>query len=65
MHYRVVETREALEDVSKLAKYMIDTYNLFFVVDDEIGQIVILRLLKNLQDWRRILRVGNEYHFEL
>lgn len=112
MHYKVVVTQEALEDVSNLANYMIDifknqkaaddflndydrqvqflstfpigyrgisieyrgyeirlkpfdTYNLFFVVDDEIGQIVILRLLKNLQDWKQILRMDTEYHFEL
>ena len=112
MQYRVVVTREALEDVSSLAGYIIDTlknqkaaddfldaydrqvrslstfpigyrgismeyrgyeirlkpfdtYNLFFVVDDEIGQIVILRLLKNLQDWNQILRMETEYHFEL
>lgn len=37
-----------------------DTYNLFFVVDDEMGQIVILRLLKNLQDWNQILRMETE-----
>ena len=42
-----------------------DTYNLFFIVDDEMGQIVILRLLKNLQDWKRILRMETDYHFEL
>lgn len=42
-----------------------DTYNLFFVVDDGVGQIVILRLLKNLQDWNQILRMETEYHFEL
>lgn len=112
MQYRVVMTKEALEDVSSLADYIVgtlknqkaaddfldaydrqvgflstfpigyrgismeyrgyeirlkpfDTYNLFFVVDDEIGQIVILRLLKNLQDWNQILRVETEYHFEL
>lgn len=65
MHYKVVVTQEALEDVSNLAKYMIDTYNMFFVVDDEMGQIVILRLLKNLQDWKQILRMEAEYHFEL
>ncbi len=112
MHYKVVTTQEALEDVSSLAIYMIDTfknqkaaddfldaydrqvkvlsafpigyrgisieyrgyeirlkpfdtYNLFFIVDDEIGKIVILRLLKNLQDWKQILRMDTEYHFEL
>lgn len=112
MHYKLVTTQEALEDVSNLAIYMIDTfknqkaaddfldaydrqvkvlsafpigyrgisieyrgyeirlkpfdtYNLFFIVDDEIGKIVILRLLKNLQDWKQILRMDTEYHFEL
>lgn len=112
MQYRVVMTKEALEDVSNLADYILDafenkkaaddfldaydrqvgilstfptgyrgismeyrgyeirlkpfdTYNLFFVVDDEIGQIVILRLLKNLQDWNQILRMETEYHFEI
>ncbi len=34
-------------------------------VDDEIGKIVILRLLKNLQDWNQILKLETEYHFEL
>ena len=42
-----------------------DTYNLFFIVNDDIGKIVILRLLKNLQDWKQILRMETEYHFEL
>lgn len=42
-----------------------DTYNMFFVVDDEMGQIVILRLLKNLQNWKQILRMEAKYHFEL
>ncbi len=112
MHYKVVMTQEALEDVSNLAIYMIDTfknqkaaddfldaydrqvevlsafpigyrgisieyrsyeirlkpfdtYNLFFIVDDEMGKIVILRLLKNLQDWKQILRMDTEYHFGL
>lgn len=112
MRYRVLETREALEDVSNLAIYMIntfknqkaaddffnaydrqvknlcvfpigyrgisieyrgyeihlkpfDTYNLFFIVDNDMGRIVILRLLKNLQDWKRILRIETEYHFDL
>lgn len=112
MQYRVVVTQEALEDVSNLADYMIDTfknqqaaenfldaydrqvgglstfpigyrgismeyrgyeirlkpfdtYNLFFVVDEEMGQIVILRLLKNLQDWKQILGMETKYHFEL
>ena len=112
MRYRVLETREALEDVSKLAIYMIntfqnqkaaddfldaydrqvknlcdfpigyrgisieyrgyeirlkpfDTYNLFFIVDNEMGQIVILRLLKNLQNWKQILKMETEYHFDL
>lgn len=112
MHYKVVVTQEALEDVSNLAIYMIDTfknqkaaddfldaydkqvevlgtfpigyrgisieyrgyeirlkpfdtYNMFFIVDDKLGQIVILCLLKNLQDWKQILRMETEYHFEL
>lgn len=112
MHYKVVVTQEALEDISDLAKYIIDTfknqkaandfldaynrqvevlrtfpigyrgisieyrgyeirlkpfdtYNMFFVVDDRMRQIVILRLLKNLQDWKQILRMKTEYHFEL
>lgn len=42
-----------------------DTYNLLFVVDSEKRQIVILRLLKNLQDWKQILMKETEYHFDL
>ena len=40
-----------------------DTYNLFFVVNEEEQRVTILRVLKNRQDWQRILRIETEYHF--
>ncbi len=34
-----------------------DTYNIFFVVDNTENTITILRVLKNKQDWKSILRM--------
>lgn len=39
------------------------TYNIFFIVDVEEFQVMILRVLKNLQDWKRMLRIQKDYHF--
>lgn len=41
------------------------TYNIFFVIDDIRYEIVILRVLKNLQNWNHILQVNNNYHFSI
>ena len=41
------------------------TYNIFFVVDEKQHEIVILRVLKDLQNWNQILRVKNKYHFDM
>lgn len=41
------------------------TYNIFFVIDEMQHEIVILRVLKDLQNWNHILRVNNKYHFEM
>lgn len=38
-------------------------YNVFFYVEKKSGQVVILRILHGLQDWRKILRMETEYHF--
>ncbi len=38
-------------------------YNLFFVVDWRKQEIVILRALYQKQDWERILRLDDVYHF--
>ena len=40
-----------------------DTYNLFFVVDTADETIIILRVLKNLQNWQKIIRSDDDYHF--
>lgn len=40
-----------------------DTYNIFFVVNEEKHEVTILRLLKDKQNWNRILKVKNKYHF--
>ncbi len=37
-------------------------YNLFFVIDERKGIIVVLRVLYQKQDWQRILNVANSYH---
>lgn len=110
MQASIIETREAIDDVVNLAKYMIDkfknasaagrfvneyekqiellsafpfsyggigieyrgyeirikpfdTYNLFFVVDTENETIIILRVLKNLQNWQKLIRSDDDYHF--
>lgn len=41
------------------------TYNIFFAIDEENHEIVILRVLKDLQNWNRILQINNDYHFEM
>ena len=38
-------------------------YNVFFYVNKNSSQVVILRVLHGLQDWRKILRMETEYHF--
>ena len=38
-------------------------YNIFFIVRDDHKDVVILRVLHQLQDWNRILRFDNVYHF--
>lgn len=40
-----------------------DTYNIFFVVDEINQQVVILRVLKDRQNWNKILRTQITYHF--
>ncbi len=110
MQYKLYETNEAVEDVTKLAVYMIDkfknrkaagdfmnaydkqvddlkyfpfgyrgisleyrgyeirlkpfgTYNIFFIIDIENKSIVVLRILKDLQNWKTILENQREYHW--
>jgi plasmid stabilization system protein ParE len=40
------------------------TYNIFFIVDEQNQRVVILRLLKDVQDWSQLLRLDMEYHIE-
>ena len=37
-------------------------YNVFFVIREEKKDVVILRVLHQLQDWSRILHFDNQYH---
>lgn len=39
------------------------TYNIFFVVDDVKRVVIILRVLKDLQNWNHILHARQQYHF--
>lgn len=39
------------------------SYNIFFVVDAEKQEITILRVLKDLQDWKTILLYETDYSF--
>ena len=39
------------------------TYNIFFIIDTEENQIVILRVLKDRQNWKVILQDEDEYSF--
>lgn len=39
-----------------------DTYNVFFVVDVRNEEIVILRVLKDREEWQVILHRQTEYH---
>ena len=39
------------------------SYNILFTVDVENNQIIILRVLKNRQDWNSILQNENRYSF--
>ena len=39
------------------------TYNIFFVVDQVMNRVLILRVLKDRQDWKTILRKQGIYHF--
>jgi plasmid stabilization system protein ParE len=37
-----------------------DTYNIFFIVDTKKEEIVILRVLKSLQNWKTIMSVYDD-----
>lgn len=110
MKYRLLETKEAINDVADKAIYMITkfsnkeaandfidaydkqldslktfpfgyrgismeyrgyeiriksfgTYNMFFVVDQEQNAVIVLRVLKDRQDWKFILGKEKEYHW--
>lgn len=39
------------------------TYNMFYTIDDFEHQIVVLRVLKDRQNWRAILQTENQYNF--
>jgi plasmid stabilization system protein ParE len=39
------------------------TYNIFFVIDTDENIIIVLRVLKDLQDWQAIIQSENEYHY--
>ena len=39
------------------------TYHIFFVVDSKTHEITILRVLKDRQNWKRILHNEEEYSF--
>lgn len=39
-----------------------NSYNIFFVVDSEAREIVIVRVLKQLQDWEYILSESSGIH---
>lgn len=40
------------------------TYNIFFVIDYENQEVVILRVLKDRQNWNDILQLQVTYHFD-
>lgn len=40
-----------------------NTYNIFFTAIEERQQVIILRVLKDRQNWNHILRTQIEYHF--
>lgn len=108
MIYRVYETREALEDISRMAQYMsqklqnpkaaqdfinqydteikrisyhsmvykgiclqyrtykirmksFKTYHIFYIVKEK--NIIVLRVLKDRQNWQYIMKNQNEYHW--
>lgn len=39
-------------------------YNMFFILDETKGIIVMLRCLYQKQDWQRILQIENKYHYQ-
>ena len=104
MRYRLIETKEAVDDVQNLVRYILvkfnnkdaainlldrydievqkllsfpqgyrgigveyrgyeiriksfETYNIFFVISEKTKKIVVLRVLKNSQNWKRSLAV--------
>lgn len=110
MAYEVYETREAIEDVSRIAEYMAErlknpkaamdfiecydteikklafyphaykntrlqyldyeirmkafgTYHVFYIIKAEEKIVIVLRILKNRQNWNHILRIHNKYHW--
>lgn len=44
-------------------KKIFQSYLLFYVISDAKQAIYVLRVLKDIMDWRRILQKSNIYHF--
>ena len=40
------------------------TYNIFFVIDYAEQEVIILRVLKDRQNWIDILQINTTYHFD-
>ncbi|MCM1050001.1 MAG: type II toxin-antitoxin system RelE/ParE family toxin [Clostridiales bacterium] len=40
------------------------TYNIFFVIDYNEQEVIILRILKDRQNWNDILQIHTTYHFD-
>lgn len=78
MNYSVFVADEAIEDIFSLVKYVHrelrnpkaaeklyqDLKNLiFYIINDEEKRVYILRVIKELMNWKKILRRGKTYHF--
>lgn len=52
MNYRVLAANEALNDIFD-----------FYVIHDEKQEVYVLRVIKHLMNWQKILRRTKVYHF--
>ena len=62
MQYSVIETMEYRGYDIRIKPF--GTYNIFFMIDYVEQQVVILRVLKDKQNWNDVLQLQVTYHFD-
>lgn len=76
MNYRVLIADEALTDIFGLVQYIhaelcnpdihkkvYESYLIFYIINSEKQEVYVLRVIKDLMNWGKILNRTKIYHF--